>query len=69
MLWEVLSTDSPRWRPAPLASLILLAALRQRWGGAARPTRGAALDEFAVFGDDADLAGDFPQIEADEVHS
>jgi hypothetical protein len=28
----------------------------------------AALDELAVFGADADLAGDFPQIETDEVH-
>jgi hypothetical protein len=29
----------------------------------------AALDQLAVFGDDADLAGDFPQIETDEVNS
>src|SRR6185369_4721197 len=29
----------------------------------------AALDQFAVFGDDADLTGDFSQIESDEVHS
>jgi hypothetical protein len=29
----------------------------------------AALDEFAVLSDDADLAGDFPQIETDEVRA
>jgi hypothetical protein len=29
----------------------------------------AALDEFAVWGDDSNLAGDFAQVETDEVHS
>jgi hypothetical protein len=29
----------------------------------------APLDQLAAFGDDADLAGDFAQIETDEVHS
>jgi hypothetical protein len=29
----------------------------------------AALDEFAVFGDDADLTRDFAEIETNEVHS
>ena len=29
----------------------------------------APLDQFAVFGDDADLAGDFAEIESDEVRS
>jgi hypothetical protein len=29
----------------------------------------ATLDQLAVLGDDSDLAGDFTQIETDEVHS
>jgi hypothetical protein len=29
----------------------------------------AALNQLAVFGDDTDLAGNFTEIETDEVHS